>query len=103
MGEPLNQVQKEILKNYEHIQTYQGLEHHHRRGQVSRHGPDPGGQEEVNLVISFKKSTPQILFNAWSMHIMVEKSILDNILIKILFLSPQTCAVGPGVVLGKPE
>ena len=102
MSEPLNQVQKEILKNYEHIQTYQGLEHHHRRGQVSRHGPDPGGQEEVNLVISFKKSTPQTLYSmANAYH--GEKSILDNILIKILFLSPQTCAVGPRVVLGKPE
>ena len=63
MGESLNQVPKEILKNFEHIQNYLVLEHHHRRGQVSHHGPDPGGQEEVNLVISFKKSTPQTLYS----------------------------------------
>ena len=63
MGEPLNQVQKEILKNFEHIQNYVVLEHHHQRGQVSHHGPGPGGQEEVNSFISFKKSTPQTLYS----------------------------------------
>ena len=63
MGEPLNHVQKEILKNFEHIQNYLVLEHHHRRGQVSHHGPGPGGQEDVNLEISFKKSTPQTLYS----------------------------------------
>ena len=63
MGEPLNQVQKEILKNFEHIQNYLVLEHHHRRGQVSHHGLGPGGQEEVNSFISFKKSTPQTLYS----------------------------------------
>ena len=63
MGEPLNQVQKEILKNSEHIQNYQVLEHHHRRGQVSHHGPVPGGHEDINLEISFKKSTPQTLYS----------------------------------------
>ena len=63
MGESLNQVPKEILKNFEHIQNYLVLEHHHQRGQVSHHGPGPGGQEHVNLDISFKKSTPQTLYS----------------------------------------
>ena len=40
---------------------------------------------------------------AWPMHIMLEKSILDNIWIKILFLFPITCSVGPEVVLGERE
>ena len=63
MGEPLNHVQKEILKNFEHIQNYLVLEHHHQRGQVSHHGPGPGGQGEVNSFISLKKSTPQTLYS----------------------------------------
>ena len=63
MGEPLNQVQKEILKIFEHIQNYQVLEHHHRRGQVSHHGAGPGGQEDVNLEISFKNSNSQTLYS----------------------------------------
>ena len=40
---------------------------------------------------------------AWPMQIMVEKSIFDNIWIKILFHFPLTCSVGPEVVLGEPE
>ena len=63
MGESLNQVPKEILKNFEHIQNYPVLEHHHQRGQVSHHGPGPGGQEGVNSTSSFKNSTPQTLYS----------------------------------------
>ena len=55
VSEPLNQIQKENLKHLEHIQNYVVLEHHHQRGQVSHHGPGPGGQEEVNSVIFFQK------------------------------------------------
>ena len=63
MGKPLNQVQKEILKNFEHIQSYLVLGHHHQRSQVSHHGPGPGGQEGVNSTSSFKNSTPQTLYS----------------------------------------
>ena len=102
VGESLNQVPKEILKNFEHIQTYLVLQHHHQRGQVRHHGPGPGGQEEVNSFISFKKSTPKTLYSmAKENH--AKKSILDKIWIKILFLFPITCSVGPEAVLGELE
>ena len=61
--EPLNQVRREIQKNFEHIQNNLVLGHHHWRSQVSHHGPGPGGQEGVNSIISFKKSTPQTWYS----------------------------------------
>ena len=63
MGEPLNQMQKENLRNLEHIQNYVVLEHHHQKGQASYQGLGPGGQEGVNSIFSFKKSTPQTLYS----------------------------------------
>ena len=59
----LTRYKKIFWKNFELIQNYQVLEHHHQRGRVSHHGPGPGGQEHVNLDISFKKSTPQTLYS----------------------------------------
>ena len=55
VGGPLNQMQKEIQRNFEHIQNYVVQEHHHQKGQTSYHGPAPGGQEGVNSICSFKK------------------------------------------------
>ena len=54
-GEHLNQMQKEILIHFEHIQDYVVQEHHHQKGQTSYHGPAPGGQEGVNSICSVKK------------------------------------------------
>ena len=56
-------MQKENLRNLDHIQNYVVLEHHHQKGQASYHGPGPGGQDGVNLISSFKKSIPQTLYH----------------------------------------
>ena len=56
-------MQKENMRNLDHIQNYVVLEHHHQKGQASYHGPGPGGQDGVNLISSFKKSIPQTLYH----------------------------------------
>ena len=56
-------MQKENLRNLEHIQNCVVLEHHHQKGQANYHGPGPGGQEGVNSTSSFKNSTPQTLYS----------------------------------------
>ena len=60
VGEPLNQMQKEIVRNCEC-----GLmqHHHHQKGQVSCHGSGPGGLGGVNSISSLKKLIPQTLYS----------------------------------------
>ena len=63
MGEPHNQMQKEILRNYECGLKYLMQYHHHQKGQVSCHGSGPGGLGGVNSISSFKKLIPQTLYS----------------------------------------
>ena len=58
VGEPHNQMQKEILRNYECGLKYLMQYHHHQKGQVSCQGPGPIGLGGANSISSFIISIP---------------------------------------------
>ena len=74
MGEPLNQMKKENLRNL-YIQNYVVLEHHHQKGHASYHGPTDKVLEARKGSIQSDLSKNQLPrpCTIWPMHFMVEK------------------------------